>query len=205
MDGTLLNTLYDLYDAANYALRECGYPEKTQNEIKSYIGNGVEMLIRRAVPADTPEDKIQECLGIFKIYYMHNSRNNTKPYDGIDKLLKTLKKKGVKTAVLSNKFDKAVKKLCGDYFFGLIDTAVGESADTKPKPSPDGVFKIIEDLHSDIKKCVLIGDSETDIETAKNAGIYSVGVLWGYRDEETLLKAGADELVDSPERLLYIL
>ncbi|MBQ2645618.1 HAD-IA family hydrolase [bacterium] len=205
LDGTLLNTLDDLQDATNFALRECGYPERTYDEIKSFVGNGVEKLIRRAVPKNTTEDRIQECLAIFKIYYFHNSQNNTKPYDGIITLLKNLKRKGFKIAVLSNKFDKAVKKLCADYFWGLIDIAVGESSETKQKPFPDGVFKVIEYLNSDIKRAVLIGDSEVDIETAKNAGIYSIGVLWGFRSEQVLIDAGADELVDSPERLEYIL
>lgn len=205
LDGTLLNTLYDLEEAANYALVECGYPKRTIEEIKSFIGNGVEMLIKRAVPKNTPEEKIQECLAIFKIYYMHNSQNNTKPYDGIMELLRTLKSKKFKIAVLSNKFDKAVKKLCEDYFCGLIDIAVGESQTVKPKPSSDGIIKIIEELNADKKKTVLIGDSETDIETAKNAGIYSIGVLWGYRSEKTLTEAGADELVSSPKILEYLL
>jgi len=205
LDGTLLNTLDDLAESANFALRECGYPERTRDEIRQFIGNGVEMLIRRAVPDGTPEDKIQECLAIFKIYYLHNSNNYTKPYDEITDLLKVLKKKGFKIAVLSNKFDKAVKKLCEDYFFGLIDMAVGQSPDVAQKPAPDGVKKIINELGADKSKTVLIGDSETDVETAKNAGIYFVGVLWGYRDEQTLTEAGAKEFVSSPKMLEYIL
>lgn len=205
LDGTLLNTLDDLREAANFALKECGYPERTIDEIRRFVGNGVEMLIRRAVPDSTPEDKIQECLAIFKIYYLHNSNNYTKPYDGIIDLLKTLKKKGFKIAVLSNKFDKAVKKLCKDYFFGLIDLAVGQSPDVSQKPSPDGIYKIIKELNADKSKTVLIGDSETDAETAQNAEIYFVGVLWGYRDEKTLTKAGAKEFVSSPKMLEYIL
>ena len=205
LDGTLLDTLADLSDAANYALRECGYPERTDNEIKYFIGNGVENLIRRAIPKNTPEDKMQECLAIFKIYYMHNSRNNTKPYKGIIPLLETLKKKKFKIAVLSNKFDNAVKKLCNEYFFGLIDIAVGTSSEINLKPSPDGVLKILEEFGSDKNKTVLIGDSEVDAETAINAGVNFLGALWGYRDEKTLIDAGAKEFVDSPERLELIL
>ncbi|MCR5260965.1 MAG: HAD-IIIA family hydrolase [Candidatus Gastranaerophilales bacterium] len=205
LDGTLLNTLDDLREAANYALRECGYPERSQEEIRNFIGNGVEMLIRRAVPEGVPEDKIQECLAIFKIYYLHNSDNHTRAYDGITELLQILKKKGFKIGILSNKFDRAVKKLCEDYFFGLYDTAVGESPDVAKKPSADGVNKIIKELGADKSKTVLIGDSETDVETAKNAGIYFLGVLWGYRDEQTLTEAGAKEFVNSPKMLEYIL
>lgn len=205
LDGTLLDTLCDLCNSANYALKECGLPERNINEIKKFIGNGVENLIRRAVPENTDEEKIQECLSLFKIHYLHNSKNFTKPFDGIVRVLENLKKKGFKIAVLSNKFDKAAKKLCNEYFCGLIDEAVGESADTPQKPSPEGVFKILNLLGSDKSKTVMIGDSEVDIQTAKNAGIYSVGVLWGYRDEKTLLNEGADELIDSPERLEMIL
>lgn len=205
LDGTLLNTLDDLKEATNFALRECGYPERTLDEIRVFVGNGVETLIRRAVPNLAPEDKIQECLAIFKIYYLHNSQNYTKPYEGIIDLLKTLKKKQFKIGVLSNKFDKAVKRLCEDYFGGLIDVAVGESSTIPPKPSPEGVEEIIKILGSEKNKTVLIGDSETDIQTAKNAGIYSVGVLWGFRSEQALIDAGADELVDTPKSLEYIL
>lgn len=205
LDGTLLNTLWDLTEATNYALQECGYPERSYDEIRHFVGNGVEMLIRRAVPDGTSEDRIQEVLAIFKIFYMHNSRNNTKPYDGIVELLEHLKKKRFKIGVVSNKFDKAVKDLCNNYFFGLIDIATGESANVPKKPSPIGVLKTIEELGANPDKTVLIGDSEVDIQTAKNAGIYSVGVLWGFRDEQTLIDAGADELVDSPERLEMIL
>lgn len=205
LDGTLLDTLLDLCDSANYALAECNFPERNISEIKSFIGNGVEMLIRRAVPQNTNEEKIQECLSLFKIHYMHNSRNFTKPFKGIVQMLQNLKKKGFKTAVISNKFDRAVKKLCEDYFCGLIDAAIGESPDTPPKPSPDGINKILKLLNSDRDKTVMIGDSEVDIQTAKNAGVYSVGVLWGYRDEKILTDSGADELADSPERLEMIL
>lgn len=205
LDGTLLNTLWDLTEATNYALRECGYPERSYDEVRHFVGNGVEMLIRRAVPEGLEEDIIQEVLAIFKIYYMHNSRNNTKPYDGIVELLEHLKKKGFKIGVVSNKFDKAVKKLCNDYFFGLVDVVTGESADVPKKPSPIGVLKTINELGAKPDKTVMIGDSEVDVQTAKNAGIYSIGVLWGFRDEQTLVDAGVDELVDSPERLEMIL
>lgn len=205
LDGTLLNTLDDLADATNYALKECGYPTREINEIRQFVGNGVEMLIRRAVPQNTPEDKIQECLAIFKIFYLHNSRNKTKPYEGIITLLTNLKNKGFKIGVVSNKFDKAVKQLCNDYFGGLIDAAAGESPYVHKKPSPDGIFKIIKELNAQIDKTVLIGDSEVDIQTAKNAGIPSIGVLWGFRSEKDLIEAGAEELVDTPERLEFIL
>ena len=144
-------------------------------------------------------------LSIFKIYYLHNSLNKTKPYDGILTLLENLKKKGFKIGVVSNKFDKAVKNLCQEFFFGLIDVATGESINTPKKPSPDGILKTIKELNADINKTVYVGDSEVDVHTAKNAGVYFVGVLWGYRDEKTLVDAGAKELVDSPERLEFIL
>lgn len=205
LDGTLLNTLDDLADSTNYVLRENGFPERNDKEIRQFIGDGVELLIRRAVPDNTDEQKIQECISMFKIHYMHNSHNKTKPFNGILELLTNLKRKGFKIGVLSNKYDTATQKLCNDYFYGLIDAVAGESETVKKKPSPDGVFKIIEELGADTSKTVLVGDSDVDILTAKNAGIASVGVLWGFRDEENLIKAGADEIVDSPKRLEMIL
>ncbi len=205
LDGTLLNTLEDLADSVNYALQELGFPERSDNEIKSFIGNGVEQLIIRSVPENTSEEKIKECLAVFKIHYIHNSKNKTKPYKGIIELLTNLKKKGFKIGVVSNKFDKAVKKLCNEYFFGLIDSAIGESTNIKKKPSPDGVKKVMEELNADKDKTVMIGDSKIDMQTAKNAEIYSVGVLWGFDTEQNLIEAGAKELVDSPEKLNFIL
>jgi phosphoglycolate phosphatase len=205
LDGTLLNTLDDLANSTNYALSELNFPQKTREEIRMAIGNGVEQLIRKTVPFNTDEKDIQECLSIFKIHYLHNSRTFTKPYEGIIKLLETLKKKKFKIGVLSNKFDVAVKKLCNEYFYGLIDIATGESIDVPKKPSPIGLLRTINDLQSNKNRTVYIGDSEVDIETAKAAQVYSVGVLWGYRDEKTLLAAGANEIVDLPERLELIL
>lgn len=205
LDGTLLDTLQDLTDAVNYSLNECGLPSRSYFEIREFLGDGVELLIRRAVPQNTSEDKILECIAIFKIYYSHNSQNMTKPYDGIIQLLKHLKEKNFKIGVVSNKFDKAVKKLCSHYFENLIDIAIGEKEDIPKKPDPTGVLTIIELLNADKSKCALIGDSEVDIATAKKAGIYSIGVLWGFRNEKTLMDAGADELVDTPLQLDYIL
>ena len=119
--------------------------------------------------------------------------------------LTNLKRKGFKLGVVSNKFDRAVKKLCDEYFYGLIDVATGESETTPKKPDSTGVLKTIEELGAKPEQTVLVGDSDVDIETAKNAGISSIGVLWGYRDEKVLTDAGADELVDSPQRLEFIL
>lgn len=205
LDGTLLDSLLDLAESANAALKFCNLPEVSYEKIKNSIGDGVELLIRRIVPNDCSEEKIQECISSFKIYYESKSKVHTKPFDGIIPMLENLKRKGFKLGVVSNKPDKFVKNLCREFFEGLIDTAVGESVDIKIKPSPEGIYRVINELQAEPDKTVFAGDSEVDIMAAKNAGIYSIGVLWGYRSEKVLTEAGADSLADSPERLGLIL
>lgn len=205
LDGTLLDSLLDLAESANAALTFCNLPEVSYEKIKNSIGDGVELLIRRIVPKDCSEEKIQECIASFKIHYDAKSKVHTKPFDGIIPMLENLKRKGFKIGVVSNKPDKFVKNLCIEFFEGLIDKAVGESVGLERKPSPEGIYKIIAELEADLDKTVFAGDSEVDIQAAKNAGVYSIGVLWGYRSEQALTEAGADSLADSPERLELIL
>lgn len=205
LDGTLLNTLDDLKDSLNYALAMHGYGEKTLEEVKSFVGNGVRKLVQRALPASTPEEEIQKCLADFKEHYKSNMQNKTRPYDGIMELLSELKNNNYSLAIVSNKFDAAVKDLAKDYFDNLIDVAIGESASVKRKPAPDSVYAAINELGSDIKKAIFVGDSETDVQTAKNAGLPCVGVTWGFRTREVLIREGADYIIDTPKELLEIL
>lgn len=205
LDGTLLNTLDDLKDSLNYALAMHGYGEKTLEEVKSFVGNGVRKLVQRALPANTPEEEIQKCLADFKEHYKSNMQNKTRPYDGIMELLSELKNNNYSLAIVSNKFDAAVKDLAKDYFDNLIDVAIGESASVKRKPAPDSVYAAINELGSDIKKAIFVGDSETDVQTAKNAGLPCVGVTWGFRTREVLIREGADYIIDTPKELLEIL
>jgi len=205
LDGTLLNTLDDLKDSLNYALAMHGYGEKTLEEVKSFVGNGVRKLVQRALPANTPEEEIQKCLADFKEHYKSNMQNKTRPYDGIMELLSELKNNNYSLAIVSNKFDAAVKDLAKDYFDNIIDVAIGESASVKRKPAPDSVYAAINELGSDIKKAIFVGDSETDVQTAKNAGLPCVGVTWGFRTREVLIREGADYIIDTPKELLEIL
>lgn len=194
LDGTLLNTLEDLKDAANFALSEFGYPERSLEEVRCFVGNGVRKLIERAVPEGC--ENIDECLCVFKKNYSENMCNNTVPYNGILKILKDLHNNGVKIGVVSNKFNSAVKELCKKYFGNLVDIAVGQADDVPKKPAPDGVFKVMKELDADKNSTVYIGDSEVDVQTAKNSGLPCIGVTWGFRDKDDL--KGADFIIDNP-------
>lgn len=201
LDGTLLNTLEDLKDAANFALSEFGYPKRSLEEIRCFVGNGVRKLIERAVPEAC--ENIDECLCIFKKNYSENMCNNTVPYNGILKILKDLQDNGVKIGVVSNKFDSAVKELCKKYFGNLVDIAVGQSDDVPKKPAPDGVLKAMKELGADKNSTVYIGDSEVDVQTAKNSGLPCIGVTWGFRNKNDL--QGADYIIDNPCDIISVI
>lgn len=204
MDGTLLDTLEDLKDAVNEGLSVKGYPARSLEEIRQFVGNGVGVLLRNAVPEGTSEADMEVCLEAFKAHYAKHWQDKTKPYDGILQLLADLKASGKKTAVISNKYDEPVVQLCKDYFPELFDAARGERAGVPRKPAPDGIYSILEELGSVKEHAVYVGDSEVDMETAKNAGLVSVGVTWGFRDRELLEEKGADYIIESPAQLLEI-
>lgn len=205
LDGTLLNTLDDLNDSLNFALTTCGYEPRTLDEVRQFVGNGVQKLVERAVPPHCTAEDIQICLATFKEHYSKNMENKTRPYDGIIKLLQSLKKNNIKIAIVSNKFDAAVKVLATKYFGDLIDVAIGESANVKKKPAPDSVFTAIKELGSDINESIFVGDSETDVQTAKNAGLPCIGVTWGFRTRNVLINEGADYIIDTPEEILDLI
>ena len=202
LDGTLLYTLEDLAASTNFALKNFGYSPRSIQEIRSFVGNGVKLLIERAIPDGINNKDFDECLAVFKKHYSLNMYNNTRPYDGVMDLLRELKKCGYKTAVVSNKFDAAVKDLCNKFFADKIDVAVGESSDVRKKPFPDSVLSVIKHLETVPENCVYVGDSEVDIQTARNAGIRCVSVDWGYKDRDFLLKNGASLVVSGTRELL---
>lgn len=212
LDGTLLNTLDDLTDAVNMALANAGFPARTREEVRTFVGNGVELLMRRAVPAATAEADILACFSDFKATYARICRQKTAPYPGILPLLDELRTRGVRIAVVSNKFDAAVKELCAHYFGSRVEVAVGErEADgVRKKPAPDTVFEALRLLNagghaSSPARAVYIGDSDVDIDTARNAALPCLSVTWGFRDESFLLAHGATTLVHTTEELLTIL
>lgn len=205
LDGTLLNTLDDLMDSTNYALLACGFPARGYEEIRSFVGNGVGLLIERACPADASKTQVADCLKLFTAHYDKNKSNKTRPYDGIAEMLAQVRARGFKSAVVSNKYDAAVKELVCSLFGEWIDEAIGESADVRKKPAPDGVEAALNRLNSDKKNAVYVGDSDVDAQTAKNAKMKFIGVTWGFRDRALLERMGADAIIDAPSELFEAL
>ena len=197
LDGTLLDTLQDLLDATNYALRLHGYPERTLPELRRFEGNGAENQIRLSLPEGAGAEEVQKVLADYKAYYTDHCRIRTRPYTGIPEAMVELKEK-YPVAIVSNKPDSAVKALCADFFPGIY--ALGETADCPRKPEPDMVYKAMKALGAE--RCVYVGDSEVDVLTAKNAGVPCVSVLWGFRDREDMEKAGGSIFCEHTEELL---
>lgn len=205
LDGTLLNTLGDLRAATNHALEVRGLPPHSMEEIRQFIGNGIRLLICRAMPEGTPEAEIDAALDDFKAYYAAHIHDRTVPYDGIPQLLTALKKRGIQVAVLSNKIDSASQQLIEYFFPGKTDVVFGEHVGVPRKPDPTSCRMVMQQLGVQPEQVLYVGDSGTDMQTAKNAGLYAVGVTWGFRSKEVLLKYGADVLVHRPEQILQIL
>ena len=200
LDGTLLNTLDDLADATNAALAHFGCPGRTTDEVRQFVGNGAERLIRLALPGNADDPAVSDVLAYFKDYYAAHSQVKTCPYDGILEALIEVQKE-FPVAIVSNKPDNAVKILCSQYFGDVF--ALGESSACPRKPAPDMVYKAMEAIGAD--RCIYVGDSEVDVLTAKNAGVPCLSVLWGFRDREILVEAGAEYFCKAPKDLLQIL
>mgnify|MGYP004657608225 FL=1 len=205
LDGTLLYSLEDLKDSVNFVMKKHGFREYTIDEVREAIGNGVRLLMERILPKDIDKNLFEECLSEFKENYSKNMYNKTKPYDGVLDMLKALREEGYNIAVLSNKFDSAVKELSNKYFGELVDLAVGQKEGVKEKPSPLGIQEIAKELDTDIETCIMVGDSEVDIQTANNAGIDCISVTWGYKNIDFLYDNGATKLVYAPEDILELL
>lgn len=205
LDGTLLNTLGDLRAATNHALEVRGLPPHSMEEIRQFIGNGIRLLICRAMPEGTPEAEIDAALDDFKAYYAAHIHDRTVPYDGIPQLLTALRKRGIQVAVLSNKIDSASQQLIEYFFPGKTDVVFGEHVGVPRKPDPTSCRMVMQQLGVQPEQVLYVGDSGTDMQTAKNAGLYAVGVTWGFRSKEVLLEYGADILVHRPEQILQIL
>jgi phosphoglycolate phosphatase len=205
LDGTLLNTLDDLRDSLNDILLQRGYAPKSLEDVKRFVGNGVRNLIRLSIPEECTELDVTQIMEEFKENYKQNMQNKTRPYNGIMELLLDLHRYNYKIAIVSNKYDAAVKSLARTYFGNLIPVAIGETSEIKRKPAPDSIYTAIRELGSDLNSTVLVGDSETDVRTAKNAGIPCIGVTWGFRCRDVLRSEGADYLIDTPKELLTLI
>ena len=204
LDGTLLNTLEDLKDGVNHALWLHGYPERSLEEVKNFVGNGIQKLIERAVPKGTEKSKQTMVFQEFRSYYTSHCRIKTQPYDGIMELLQVLKERHIAMAIVSNKNDAAVKKLSKYYFSDYIDVAIGEREGIRKKPAPDSVFEAMKLLGAKKEHSIYVGDSDVDRETAANAGLACVSVTWGFKEEKMLRGLNPEYLVRKPEELARI-
>jgi phosphoglycolate phosphatase len=201
MDGTLMNTLEDMADSVNAILRRLGHAERSLNEVRAFVGNGAEMLVRRAMPDGSSEAEIAQALGLYQPYYAAHCQEKTRAYDGILPLLEELHRAGKQIAVVSNKPEGALRTLCDEYFAGLVKVVSGDMPGRRRKPWPDMVDAALEKMSADRKDAVYVGDSEVDVQTGKNAGLPVIGVSWGFRGREKLIASGAETIVDSIEEL----
>ncbi len=204
LDGTLLYTLEDLKNSVNFALKESGFSQRSLDEVRQFVGNGIENLMRKAVPDNITEEEFKACFESFKAHYKIHSEDNTKEYDGITDALKVLKNDGYLIAVVSNKADFAVKTLCDKYFQGLLNVAFGEREGIKRKPCPDSVNEVTKILGVSKENCYYVGDSEVDVKTAHNAGIKCIACTWGFREKSVLENENPEYIIDSPEEILRI-
>ena len=206
LDGTLLNTLEDLTDAVNFALKKYYKPDRTLDEVREFVGNGIAKLIERAVPDGTDSIEQEEILSAFRHYYGIHCQDKTAPYEGILEVLEELNKKNIKMAVVSNKADFAVQELIPVYFGELINVAKGENeaAGIRKKPAPDMVEAALQELGCTRDQAVYVGDSEVDAMTAANLGLSFIGVSWGFRERSLLEKNGAMAIIDEPKELLKL-
>ena len=204
LDGTLLNTLGDLAASTNYALRRHGMPEHTVDEVRRFVGNGVRMLMRRAIPDGEANPLFEDTFATFREHYLVHSLDTTRPYDGIEALLRELQRRGCRLAVVSNKFHAATEELCHHFFADLIEVAIGENeaAGIRKKPAPDTVFEALRRLGVGPEGAVYVGDSEVDLQTARAAGLPCISVLWGFRDRDFLTANGANTFVTAPHEIV---
>ena len=204
LDGTLLDTLADLAASTNYALRSCGMSEHSIDDVRRFVGNGVRMLMTRAVPDGESNPRFDEAFSVFRQHYMQHCLDTTCPYPGIMDALARLKEKGMMLAIVSNKMQAATEELRQHFFSQYIDVAIGESAAIRKKPAPDTVNEALRLLGISHDEAIYVGDSDVDIDTARAAMMPCASVLWGFRDRQFLLNHGATRLLSSPEELLSL-
>lgn len=205
LDGTLTDSLADIAEAANYAMRKLGYPEHELEKFNYMVGDGVRTLIERVLP-DENQDRLEEALAIYNEYYNNNYTVKTYVYDGINEMLRTLKNNGVKLAVASNKThcftENVIRHYFGDDLFSIV---LGKSEGRPVKPNPAILEAVIEKIGAERKNVFMIGDTSIDINTGKNAGVNTIGCLWGFRTFEELKEAGADHIVKKPHEISEII
>lgn len=208
-DGTILNTLDDLKDSMNHILEKHNYPTRSLSEIRSFVGNGLGKLVERSVLTGTnlsvPQEKLDTMLTELQAYYANHNNDKTAPYEGLYELLAQLKKEGYKMAVVSNKVQEGVTALNDQYFKEYFNVAIGETPDRKRKPEPDMVNAALKELNSTPEEAIYVGDSEVDLQTAKNSGLLPIAVTWGFRDEELPRELGAKYVAHTPRDVMEII
>ncbi len=204
LDGTLLDSLTDLAASCNYALRINNMPERTIDEVRMFVGNGVRKLMERAIPDGDRNELFQKTYTDFRDHYLIHNLDHTSPYSGIINMLKSLKDDGCNIAVVSNKFYAATQELVNHFFGDYVSVAIGERDNIRKKPSPDTVFEALRQLNVEKDGAVYIGDSDVDVMTAKNCGMPCISVLWGFRDKKFLIEHGANVFVEKPSEILLL-
>lgn len=204
LDGTLLNTLEDLRSAVNAALAKRGLPPRTLEEVRTFVGNGIRNLMQRSLPQGTSDEEIDAALADFRAYYYQHLCDATMPYEGIPEMIDELARRGVHMAVLSNKVDEASKELMEHFFPKRFALVFGERKGIPRKPNPMSCMEVMQRLKVKPEEVLYVGDSGVDMQTAQNAGLYGVGVTWGFRSREVLQENGAKTLIDRPEQLLEL-
>jgi phosphoglycolate phosphatase len=205
MDGTLLYTIEDLAASANYALKKNGLKERTLEEITEFVGNGLGVLAEKAVPGGKENKKFEDVLKDLREYYSKNYLVKTKPYNGIIKVLETLKSMGIKMAIVSNKPNTQLEELRQKFFADTIDLSIGDKEGQRRKPYPDGVFLAMEKLGAKKENTVYVGDSEVDLLTAENSELDCISAAWGFRSKDFLIEHGAKTIISDPEQILLLI
>lgn len=202
LDGTLLDTLEDLADAVNWALRRNGLPQRSLDEVRQFVGNGVRRLMLCAVPEATTDELFERVFADFNSYYVDHCQIKTRLYDGIPEMLRALKALGLRLAIVSNKLQAGVDELYDRYFRDTVEVAIGERPGVQRKPAPDMVRLALQELEVAAGDAVYVGDSDVDLQTARNSGLPCISVLWGFRDRQFLLEHGATTLIEQPAQLI---
>ena len=204
LDGTLLDTLADLAASVNYALGSCGLPQHTTDDVRRFVGNGVRVLMERAVPQGAQNPLFDTAFATFRQHYLDHSLDTTRPYDGIPQLLAELRQRGCRLAVVSNKFYAATQELCRHFFPDTISVAIGEheAEGIRKKPAPDTVVEALRQLGVGSEGAVYVGDSDVDVLTARNSGLPCISVLWGFRSRDFLIQHGATTFALTPQNIL---
>lgn len=205
LDGTLTDTLQDLANSTNYALQQMGWERRSLEDVRRFVGNGVRRLIERAVPENVAKEDFERCFALFQQHYLVHCQDTTGLYPGVEKMLQDVRRQGYRVAIVSNKLQAGVDELYETFFRDVVDVAIGEREGLNRKPAPDMVRLAMQELGATTADSVYVGDSEVDVETARNSGLPCISVLWGFRDKSQLVEAGASVFIEHPNQLLRVI